>query len=853
MKARKVSAPIFFLLFSSLLFAQSPPFDIQAYRQFLQTHQNLSAGELQALYSAGRFYREAQTTLSGVPYLDSIAYRYNLTAYERRLLERHSFVVTERLQRPSFFHAFDEIYHYDLPVFVSTDAILHAIHMSYDKILMKIERQFLIRNVDSLLALLHAQVPLLASRYAGTPAMLTSLKDVDVYLTVPRKLLGNSLSPYFPENTATVNQLLQFIQSEAGVVQYPLFGTTSRKLDFSQFKLRGHYTNFQYPELGRYFKAMMWLGRMEIYLIAPQNTIPPVPDGDVQRQAIDAVLLSEAAQSVNAYAVLEEIDGIIRFFVGESDNVTLPNIRALVQMTHTDSASQLLNIQRFRAFQDTLRHQSYAFQLIMSQLLKRDPFSPDSIVPASSFLLLGQRFVIDSYVTSNVVYDRVPSPPNPYRGLPSTLDVLFALGNNATAQLLREEIEHYHYARNLAGLRYLIDAYGNDFWDASMYNGWLNSIRKLNPQRMRDSLPAFMQTAAWWQEKLNTQLASWAQLRHDNLLYAKQSYTGIPICSFPESYVEPYPEFFDVLKGFAQRNAARFQSPPFSDQGIAAYFTEMIGTMDTLGSISRKELLNAPLSLAERDFLKRMLRQVTIGCITGNFDGWYPRLYYADQYEMGGFLESDLVVADVHTCPADAGGFIVGWVLHGGTGPINLGVWITNKPGGGPHAYIGPVMSYYEHVSTNFRRLSDEEWRTAYNLPPSFRPSFVNLYLADSTGNSRGDGINLLTDVGGGGGTAANYPSTPMLFQNYPNPFNPSTFIAFTIPPSYANANVELTIYDVQGQRVQTLVKNTMPAGNFVARWDGRNEKGNVVASGVFFYRLKVGGFVKTKKLIVVR
>ena len=96
-------------------------------------------------------------------------------------------------------------------------------------------------------------------------------------------------------------------------------------------------------------------------------------------------------------------------------------------------------------------------------------------------------------------------------------------------------------------------------------------------------------------------------------------------------------------------------------------------------------------------------------------------------------------------------------------------------------------------------------------------------------------------------------PSVPVLNQNYPNPFNPSTFIAFTIPPSYANSNVELTIYDVQGQRVQTLVKNTMPAGNFVGRWDGRNEKGNEVASGVFFYRLKVGGFVKTKKLIVVR
>ena len=62
---------------------------------------------------------------------------------------------------------------------------------------------------------------------------------------------------------------------------------------------------------------------------------------------------------------------------------------------------------------------------------------------------------------------------------------------------------------------------------------WLNSIRKLNPPKDRSALPQFMQTAAFWQEKLNTQLSSWAQLRHDNLLYAKQSYTGgVPICPF---------------------------------------------------------------------------------------------------------------------------------------------------------------------------------------------------------------------------------------------------------------------------------------------------------------------------------
>ena len=60
-----------------------------------------------------------------------------------------------------------------------------------------------------------------------------------------------------------------------------------------------------------------------------------------------------------------------------------------------------------------------------------------------------------------------------------------------------------------------------------------------------------MQTAAWWQHKMNSQLSSWTELRHDNLLYAKQSYTGGIICSYPYSYVEPVPEFFNSISVLA--------------------------------------------------------------------------------------------------------------------------------------------------------------------------------------------------------------------------------------------------------------------------------------------------------------
>ena len=129
--------------------------------------------------------------------------------------------------------------------------------------------------------------------------------------------------------------------------------------------------------------------------------------------------------------------------------------------------------------------------MILSQILyNTKPLEPDSIVPASAFMLFGQRFVIDSYVTGSVVYDRIY-----YNGLhicrlfPSTLDPMFALGNDAAAQLLKPELDSWCYSSNLAALRYLINSYGSDFWDSTLYNLWLNSIRKLNPPLNRNDLP----------------------------------------------------------------------------------------------------------------------------------------------------------------------------------------------------------------------------------------------------------------------------------------------------------------------------------------------------------------------------
>ena len=837
-------AALSFFAYAITFSQETPTFDTTAFKQFLSSHQNLTTDQLQSLHPAGTFSTESHTVCTSAKYFDSINSHYNVTVGEQSLLNKHGFVVTERVKPFSFGGAFLEIYNNDLPVFVSTDAILHALHMSCDAILMQEESNVLSEKLDTLLSSLHAQLPAIAAKYSSSPSMKQMVNDVDVYLTVPQNLLGKATAPTFSENTAVVNQLLSLIKAEQPD-SFALFSSTPRTIDFSQFTPRGHYTQ---PPLSNYFQAMMWLGRTEMYLIAPVSVDQPQTDADIQRQTIDAVLVNETTEAAGKDSLLEQIDGIIQFFAGQSDNITLPNIRTLVQETSLASADRLLDTLVWRNFQDTVAQKPYAFQRINSQILTSDPMSPEQIKPAASFLLLGQRFVVDSYVTGNVVYDKIIYDNiKILRMLPSTLDVLFSLGNDAAAQILKPELDQYKYSSNLSTLRYLIDSYEPSFWQSTIYNGWLNSIRALNPPADRSVLPPFMQTAAWWQEKMNTQLSSWAQLRHDFILYAKQSYTAGSLCSFPESYVEPIPQFFDAIKLFAENAAAKFQEPLLQNYRAADYFTTMGSIADTLSSIAQKELTKTPLAESEKLFLKTML--YSEGFCGAEFNGWYASLFYTGDMGIG---ERDMIIADIHTAPTDAAGDPVGWVLHAGTGPLNLAVVVADLPDGTTTAFVGPVLSYYEYLATNFTRLTDQEWASMYNVAPSLRPSFVNLYMADSAGSTKPEGLSLLMDVKQQQQPAM-LPTTLVLQKNFPNPFNSSTIISFTIPAALANSNAELSLYDVQGRLVKRLFSQKLPAGNFATRWDGTSNMGNTVATGVYFYHLVVGNQHQVGKMSFVK
>lgn len=827
------------LLFSLVVSGQ---FNEKNYLDFRESVKDMSFDDLKNLNAIPnqQYYKGYNLTpaASEIVYLDSVTQKLKLNNEELDLLMQNHFVVTERLSDYSFGSAYqNQVFNKDLPVFISTDLILHALHSSYDEILKGLEGSLMMPNIKEYIIALYNEFPEYASKYSGSLGV--NLEDVDLYLTVALSLIEDKTLQTRLASQENYDLIMQAIAGEQLTgVQLFTDSTRMRSIDFSQFKVRGHYVFSEGDRwnLEPYFKTMMWLGRIDFPLTSPPTggMEPAWRFEEIQRINVSAFILNEMMQATSKKNLLLQNNEIVSYLVGESDNMTSEEYTTYTQSKGISEASQLMDSLVYVDYFDGLSTNPDFLQKYMGAFYFVDPYSDKPDALPVSFLMSGQRFIIDSYILANVVFDRIEYQGKKVpRMMPDPLDVLYALGNNDALHFLEDELSTYPYETQLAIMRYLIDTKEPEFWSESLYNSWLSSIRALNPGSDDDNQPFFMRTGAWHQQKMNTQLAGWAQLRHDNLLYAKPSYTGGAGCSFPYSYIEPYPEFYKRLGDYATDAAAFFGGKnlhvDFSGQ-VDQYFREFAEIMLKLELLAQKELDNQPFSEEEENWLKAMLVKNPGGmCGEPPYSGWIFNLYW----NMNKFAESDFINVDIHTQPTDIGGNIVGKVLHAGLGYLNMGVCLAQIPGTETTAaYTGVFMSYYENITDDFLRLNDQEWERKVldgNIPE--RPEWVNSYLVNHSGIAYPEQKSLPVTM-----LLGNKPiktdETGILASVYPNPARNYITIKLT---GTNQSRVNYSVADICGREImsgqmasdrESLDLTTFPKGMYVVKLsDGANRQ----------------------------
>ncbi len=622
---------------------------------------------------------------------------------ELAALGTKGFVISDPKRFPTFVYGYESLYALDLPLYVSADSILYAVHRSFDSVLAALETHAMIGELDGMLSEMRASLAAGGASSLGAQARA----DADFYIAVAHSLLmGQTDAPVAGGSAGDIATFVAGANAAAGFGSVKLFGVV-RDVDFSQFKPRGHYTDSE--ELSRYFRAMMWLGRIDMRLIETQPDHSQV----FNRRQLEGAFALGALMKDTTEKHWTRIHDTIGGFVGQPDSMTPPELTRLLSDLGVSDPADVANIADDVVAQAIIDG-GYGTQKISSHIMING--TGEGTMPlSSSFLVFGQAYVIDSHVFSNVVYDRV-GKGTIMRMMPNPLDVSFAaLKNDQAASMLKPEVEKFGYAPDLCAMRTLVDAHGEEHWQSSLYNLWLDSLRALSPSTddlndpAQAGLPSLMATEAWGRRIANTQLASWAELRHDTILYAKQSYTGGASCEFPDAYIDPYPTFYKAVSTYAQKGKAIVSgldiSLPAWMPSIPDYFDHLTAAADTLTEMAEYERTGTPFSVEQMDFINQAVA-IQWGCgDPAGADGWYPGLFY-DVFKS---VEQDPTIADVHTQPTDEAGNDVGRVLHVGTGLARLMV-VTVETCDGPRAYAGLASSYFEQVTEDYERLDDETW-----------------------------------------------------------------------------------------------------------------------------------------------
>ncbi|MBN1435056.1 DUF3160 domain-containing protein, partial [Candidatus Fermentibacterales bacterium] len=419
--------------------------------------------------------------------------------------------------------------------------------------------------------------------------------------------------------------------------------------------------------------------------------------------------------------VWDRIYGATAFFAGTADDPVVPDYLVVLDSTHINVLvpNQLATPSFYRGVLPALEELSE--QRIYGgtgAIVIQGDAGPEqlelALLKSAGMRFLGQRYQPDSELLGRLVYPGVgPGPSGDVRTMPDALDVAAMLGSGKALSLLEEKgaTGFAGYGEILEGLRESFEAGESAGLRSNLYMCWLDLLSGQLEAHGGETgsgpgYPVFMRSPDWGLKTLSTALASWAGLRHDTILYVKQSYTlpiggpAPPLRPLP-GYVEPVPELYAGVRAVLGMMERGLESLGMLDEHMSASIREASTLVEVLQGISEKELAGDDLTESERLFL----------------------LSFADQLQSvlpntsGRALEgSTILVADVHTDAAS------GQVLEVGSGYPDMAVVVYQTAEGRLGLAAGPVMSFYQITMPSSRRLTDERWQGLLDAGQIERP-----------------------------------------------------------------------------------------------------------------------------------
>nr|WP_319490018.1 DUF3160 domain-containing protein [uncultured Caproiciproducens sp.] len=631
----------------------------------------------------------------------------SFSAGEKKFLSQNAFVVAPSTEE-QLFYLYEKNSYLEIPSFITADSVLQVYHIFYDYSLRNLESTSLIQSVEELTDSMLKKSIQIYSGVKNSAVKSAALKNI-AYFGTAALGLKKTLPADIPAEAKTLAEKeYSLIQAQSGFASSAIFPF---QLDYSQFKPRGHYTRSD--DFKRYFIAMAWYGQAPFPLYKDKSQHVRNVEQTLQALLVTYALFmkKDGTQDITNW---EKIYEPTSFYVGSSDDLTIYDYQNLLQgvyggqpnLEQLDDSSQLNVLYK------------EAEKLPEPKIVAK---YTDVTTPVGKQLrLMGQRYLPDSEMLQELV-EPIQRP------IPSGLDVMGILGSDRAyaIQLSKKENQWEGYPGQFAKVKEQFSKLSENKWRSNLYYGWLWTLKGLT-QPYGNGYPSFMTNQAWTDKSLNTSLGSWSELRHDTILYGKQSGAEKGGGEEPKvlGYVEPVVEVYDRLLWLTE----------YSRQNLVAR-----------GLLTGDDNTGIKASVEYFENLLKFLRDCSVKELKGQTltDDEYERIYdYGENMEeMTASLASDglrwfeiqsetdknmALIADFHTVAPnryDNGGY-----LEAGVGPAHE-IYVVVPINGKLYLTRGAVFSYYEFESGS--RLTDEEWQTMLKssktpAQPSWTSSFIS-------------------------------------------------------------------------------------------------------------------------------